>query len=110
VVNAEEYLFNDLDHASAKKWASMLTAAPVMKSPLTHNPYDVLPCAYLVLENDCALPKDYQEGMATSQSKPFTIYRAPCGHSPHLSWTNGLVQKIEEFGNKAVVESSVRAD
>jgi hypothetical protein len=36
--------FNDLAPETAKKWASTLTAAPVMNSPLTHNPYDVLPC------------------------------------------------------------------
>lgn len=106
MVDAEQYLFNDLDVATAKKWASTLTAAPVMNSPLTHNPYDVLPCAYLVLEKDRTLPKEYQEGMAASQSKPFTIYHAPCGHSPHLSWTNELVAKIEEFGTQVLAESS----
>ncbi|KAJ5143305.1 uncharacterized protein N7515_002092 [Penicillium bovifimosum] len=110
VVDAEKYLFNELDQASAKKWASKLTAAPLMKSPLTHNPYDVLPCAYVILEKDCAIPPDLQEQMATSQSKPFTTYRAPCDHSPHLSWTNELAQKIEEFGDKVVTESGIRAD
>ncbi|KAJ5542830.1 hypothetical protein N7535_005254 [Penicillium sp. DV-2018c] len=110
VVDPAKYLFNDLDEASAKKWTSMLTASPLMKSPLTHNPYDDLPCAYLVLEKDCALPKDHQERMATSQSKPFTIYRAPCGHSPHLSWTSELAQQIEEFGSKVMLESRIRED
>ncbi|KAJ5870228.1 hypothetical protein N7455_005169 [Penicillium solitum] len=106
MVDPEQYLFNDLDAATAKKWSSTLTAAPVMNSPLTHKPYDVLPCAYLVLEKDRTLPKEYQEGMAASQSKPFTIYRAPCGHSPHLSWTNELVAKIEQFGNQVLAGSS----
>ncbi|KAJ6087791.1 hypothetical protein N7467_006705 [Penicillium canescens] len=100
MVDPEKFLFNDLDEATAKKWAGTLTAAPVMNSPLTHNPYTTLPCAYLVLENDYTLPKEYQEGMAASQSKPFTMYHAPCGHSPHLSWTTGLVEKIEEFAGQ----------
>jgi hypothetical protein len=100
MVEPEKFLFNDLDEATAKKWAGTLTAAPVMNSPLTHNPYTTLPCAYLVLENDYTLPKEYQEGMAASQSKPFTKYHAPCGHSPHLSWTTGLVEKIEEFAGQ----------
>ncbi|EKV09934.1 alpha/beta-hydrolase [Penicillium digitatum] len=106
MVDPEQYLFNDLDAATAKRWASTLTAAPVMNSPLTHNPYDVLPCAYLVLEKDHTLPREYQEGMVANQSKPFTVYHAPCGHSPHLSWTNELVAKIEEFGNQVLAEST----
>ena len=67
MVDPEKYLFNDVDAATAKKWTSTLTAAPVMNSPLTHNPYDVLPCAYLVLEKDLTLPKEYQERMAASR-------------------------------------------
>ncbi|KAJ6169077.1 hypothetical protein N7497_001920 [Penicillium chrysogenum] len=102
MVDPEHYLFNDLAPETAKKWASTLTAAP----SLTHNPYDVLPCAYLVLEKDRTLPKEYQEGMAASQSKPFTIYHAPCGHSPHLSWTNELAGKIEDFGKEVLTEST----
>lgn len=104
MIYPEKYLFNDVDEATAKKWASTLTAAPVMNSPLTHNPYDVLPCAYLVLEKDLTLPKEYQEGMAASQSKPFTVYHAPCGHSPHISWTDELVAKMEEFGNQVLAK------
>ncbi|CAG8884212.1 unnamed protein product [Penicillium nalgiovense] len=77
---------------------------PRYEQSLTHNPYDVLPCAYLVLEKDRTLPKEYQEGMATSQGKPFRIYHAPCGHSPHLSWTNDLAGKIEDFGKQVLTE------
>ncbi|KAJ5754147.1 uncharacterized protein N7511_008300 [Penicillium nucicola] len=102
MVEPEKFLFNDLDQATAEKWAATLTAAPVMNSPLTHNPYADLPCAYLVLENDCTLPKEYQEGMAASQEKPFTMYHAPCGHSPHLSWTTGLVKTIQGFAHQII--------
>jgi hypothetical protein len=102
MVNPEKYLFNDVDQETAQKWSATLTAAPVMTSPLTHNPYSALPCAYVVLEKDCTLPKAYQEGMASSQTDPFTIYYAPCGHSPHLSWTNELVATIEKFANQVL--------
>ncbi|KAJ5372967.1 hypothetical protein N7517_004973 [Penicillium concentricum] len=105
LVDPEQYLFHDLDAATAKKWASTLTAAPVMNSPLTHSPYDALPCAYLVLEKDRMLPKEYQEEMAASQKRPFTMYCAPCGHSPHLSWTNELAATMEKFGKQVLAKS-----
>lgn len=98
--NPAKYLFNDVDDVTAKKWAATLTAAPVMTCPLTHNPYAALPCAYLVLEKDCAVLKVHQEAMACSQVKSFETYYAPCGHSPHISWTGGLVSTIEKFANQ----------
>ena len=65
-----------------------------------------MPCAYLVTENDLALPVAYQEGMIAMQSaRPevdMTVYRCPAGHSPHLSWTDGLVKAVLEFGKKAL--------
>ncbi|KAF9889602.1 hypothetical protein FE257_007110 [Aspergillus nanangensis] len=95
------FLFPDVDSAMAQKWADTLTAAPIMDSPLTHDPYPDLPCAYVVLDEDRTLPKEYQEGMIAAQrakdSIDFIVYHAPSGHSPHISWTGGLVGKIEEF-------------
>ncbi|KAL2218576.1 hypothetical protein M432DRAFT_662443 [Thermoascus aurantiacus ATCC 26904] len=68
---------------------------------LTNDPYSTVPCAYLVLERDKMLPRQFQEKMAAAQSRkssdnPFTMYRAPCGHAPYISWTDGLVGKMEE--------------
>jgi hypothetical protein len=71
-----------------------------MTVKLTNDAYSALPCAYLVLENDKSLPKEYQEYMISLQTQAgnrFTVYYAPCGHSPHLGWTAGLVGKVEEF-------------
>ncbi|THC90316.1 hypothetical protein EYZ11_010215 [Aspergillus tanneri] len=103
IVDAPRFMFNDLDADTASKWASTLTASPIMTTKLTNDPYSALPCAYVVLENDLTLPKAYQEGMVSLQSqssKPFTVYYAPAGHSPHLSWTSGLVEKVREFAGK----------
>ncbi|KAI1323413.1 alpha/beta-hydrolase [Xylariaceae sp. FL0255] len=97
---AENFFFNDLDPEAAKKWAATLTASPVMTSKLVNDAYSALPCAYLVLEGDVTLPKDYQENMVALQAQKtgvFTLYRSPSGHSPHLSWTDGTVGKIQEF-------------
>ncbi|OOF89827.1 hypothetical protein ASPCADRAFT_11247 [Aspergillus carbonarius ITEM 5010] len=102
-VDAPRYIFSDIDPESAEKWAAGLTASPIMTDRLTNDPYSVVPCAYLVLENDLTLAKEYQEGMIALQSQKgteFTVYRAPSGHSPHLSWTGGVVEKMEDFVDK----------
>ncbi|KAK2616516.1 hypothetical protein QQS21_000559 [Conoideocrella luteorostrata] len=100
IIQAEKFLFNDMDQASAQKWAARLTASPILTTKLTNNAYADLPCAYLVLEGDMTLPKEYQEGMVARQAKKtgeFAIYRSPAGHSAHLSWTDGVVDTVEQF-------------
>jgi hypothetical protein len=104
MVESETYLFNDLDAEEAKKWSAELTASPIMTTRLSNSDvYESLPCAYLVLEGDRTLPKGHQEGIVASQvSKsrvPFTMYHSPAGHPPHLSWTKGMVQVIQEFAD-----------
>ncbi|KAK7748487.1 hypothetical protein SLS62_008527 [Diatrype stigma] len=104
VVDAGKFLFNGVDPAEAKEWEAGLTASPVLTTRLTNDAYAALPCAYLVLEGDLTLPKDYQEGMVVLQAQktgPFAIYRCPAGHSPHLSWTEGVVDTVLDFVGKA---------
>ncbi|KAL3491088.1 alpha/beta-hydrolase [Aspergillus germanicus] len=99
-VDAPRHFFDDIPQEEAEAWAATLTASPIMTVKLTNDAYSALPCAYLVLENDKSLPKDYQEYMISLQTQvgnEFTVYYAPCGHSPHLGWTAGLVGKVEEF-------------
>ncbi|RYP55245.1 hypothetical protein DL770_010930 [Monosporascus sp. CRB-9-2] len=106
IVDAEKYLFNDLDLEISQRWAAGLTASPVLTTKLTNDAYSSLPCAYLVLEGDLTLPKEYQEGMAVLQGQKtgqFTIYRCPAGHSPHLSWTEGVVDTVQNFVAKISV-------
>lgn len=67
---------------------------------LTNDAYSALPCAYLILEGDLMLPKAYQEGMVATQSEKtgaFKIYRCSVGHSPHLSYTEGIVDNVQDF-------------
>ena len=103
IVNAETFLFNGLEHTAAQKWASDLTASPILTTKLTNDAYSALPCAYLVLEDDLTLPKEYQEGMVNTQNQKsgnFTVYRCQSGHSPHLTWTSGVVDILQDFVNK----------
>ncbi|KAI1480773.1 hypothetical protein F4774DRAFT_424699 [Daldinia eschscholtzii] len=103
IVEADKYLFNDLKTSEAERWTATLTASPVSTTKLMNNAYAALPCAYLILEGDLTLPKEYQEGMIAAQSQKtgdFTVYRCPAGHSPHLSWTQGVVNTIQDFIKK----------
>ena len=90
-----------------ERYEATLTASQVPPAVLENDAYTALPCAYLVTENDIALPASYQEGMIAMQSsRPgvnMTTYKCPAGHSPHLSWTEGFVMRVREFAQKAVV-------
>ncbi|KAI9172604.1 hypothetical protein HJFPF1_02111 [Paramyrothecium foliicola] len=99
----EKFLFNDVDSAIAQKYAKTLTASPILTTKLTNDAYASLPCAYLVLDGDLTLPKEYQEGMVAlqeSKTGPFTTYHCPTGHSPHLSWTDGVVATVQGYVEK----------
>lgn len=97
-------MFNDLDPAEAKKWeAKLVPSTGVLTAKLTNDAYSALPCAYLVLDGDLTLPKEYQEGMVALQASKtgdFTIYHSPAGHSPHLSWTEGVADSALDFVRK----------
>lgn len=100
MVEPEKYLFGDLDAGDALKWTKTLTASPILTTKLSNNAYTALPCAYVVLENDVTLAKEYQEAMVALQASKtgeFTKYYSVSGHSPHLSWTEGLVKTVQDF-------------
>ncbi|TGO07073.1 hypothetical protein BTUL_0336g00020 [Botrytis tulipae] len=103
-VEIAKYFFDGLDEAQAKKYESTLTASPILKTNLHNDAYTALPCTYLITENDLALPTVYQEGMiALQNSRPgvsITIIRCPSGHSPHLTWIEGFVAAVREFGKE----------
>ena len=73
---------------------------------LDNDAYTALPCAYLVTENDLALPAAYQDGMVAMQSQrpgvDLTVFWSQAGHSPHLTWTEGLVTKVRDFGQRTL--------
>ncbi|CAG8951328.1 hypothetical protein HYFRA_00008078 [Hymenoscyphus fraxineus] len=101
-----KYFFNGLDEEKAKYYESTLTASPVFQTVLENDPYTALPCAYLVSEDDLALPSAYQEGMVALQNMragvDISITKCPSGHSPHLTWTEGFVSEVQKFGNACV--------
>lgn len=104
MVDPRKSLFNDLESDDeANKWAATLTASPILTTKLTNDAYAALPCAYLVLEDDQTLAKEYQEGMAALQGRKtgeFVMYSCKAGHSPHLTWTQGVVDTVRDFVSK----------
>ena len=102
-----KYFFNDLGDKTAERYEATLTATQVPTTKLENDAYTALPCAYLMTENDLVLPVSYQEAMIAMQSsRPgvnITTYKCPAGHSPHLSWTEGLVAKVREFARGITV-------
>jgi hypothetical protein len=98
MTGAPRYLLNDLDKDTARKWAAKLTATPNLDATLANDAYSALHCAYLVLDAQKVLTKEFQEWMIRMRN--FTIYHAPAGHSPQLSWTTGLAEKLMEFANR----------
>ncbi|KAL8722890.1 MAG: hypothetical protein Q9225_000723 [Loekoesia sp. 1 TL-2023] len=100
-----KYFFNGLDDATAKYYEGTLTASPVLMTVLDNDAYTAIPCAYLVTENDLALPPAYQENMVRMQGQrpgvELSVYRCAAGHSPHLIWIEGLVSAVQDFSQKA---------
>ncbi|KAI4146885.1 MAG: hypothetical protein L6R39_003301 [Caloplaca ligustica] len=74
--NGAQYFFNGLDEATANHYEKTLTASPPFTTVLDNDPYTAIPCAYLITEDDLALPATYQESMLNMQvsrpgAKPF---------------------------------------
>ncbi|KAI8635438.1 Alpha/Beta hydrolase protein [Xylariaceae sp. FL1651] len=59
MVEPEKYLFGDLSPEDARQWTKVLTASPILTTKLSNDAYAALPCAYLILEGDMTLPKEY---------------------------------------------------
>ena len=67
---------------------------------LTNDAYSTLPCAYVFLEEDLMLPMAVQQRMVATQAEKtgtFKCYQLPSGHSPHLSHTEELVERVFDF-------------
>lgn len=98
------HFFNGLDEQTAKYYEATLTASPVFKTVLTNDAYTALPCAYMITENDLALPVAYQEQMiglqTTRDGVRMEMYRSACGHSPHLASPDQLVADVKDFAQK----------
>ena len=97
--------FYNLPDDEAKMWKDTIIpqSYEVQKTILTREAWKYVPSTYLVCENDQAAPAKFQEGFAEMSRS--TIVRCSAGHSPMLSQTAILMEKIVE-----AVESSVNKE
>jgi hypothetical protein len=81
-----------------------MTASPILRTVLENDAYSALPCVYVVTENDIGVPISAQEGMVGLQNMregvDIKVVRCQAGHSPFLTWIEGLVAEVHKFGNE----------
>lgn len=102
-VNSAHYFFNGLPEDTAKYYESTMTVTPFLTTVLDNDAYAELPCAYLITESDLSLPAAFQESMVAIQAQRaevrLAVYRCDTGHSPQLTWTDGLVDCIQSWAS-----------
>lgn len=102
LLGAEQKLYNDLPSPEASLWASrtLPSSHAVQTTKLTRAAWRYIPSTYLVCENDQAVPPQFQEAFAaTAQAH---VERCGSGHSPMLSHTEMLAQRIHNTAMKAI--------
>ncbi|KAL5333798.1 Alpha/beta hydrolase fold-1 [Aspergillus crustosus] len=94
--------FHDIPEEEQQKWASTLlhTSRAVFSGAATYEPWHQIPSAYIITEEDRALPPPYQELMA-GKLETKLIYRLKSSHSPFLSMPDKLADLLEELVGKA---------
>lgn len=72
----------------------MHTSRAVFSGEVTYEPWQDVPCAYIICEEDRALPPPFQELFASKFGGPQNIFRLPSSHSPFLSMPDRLVDVL----------------
>ncbi|KAL4860842.1 hypothetical protein BDV12DRAFT_208760 [Aspergillus spectabilis] len=94
--------FHDLSPEEQQKWSSSLlhTSRELFSGTATYEPWHQIPSAYIMTEEDQALPPPYQEAMAGKLGSELT-YRLKSSHSPFLSMPDRLAGVLEELVGKS---------
>ncbi|PSN60595.1 hypothetical protein BS50DRAFT_579120 [Corynespora cassiicola Philippines] len=105
---ASEYFFHDMPAEEAERLAKELTACPFLTSPLTNDPYPVLPMAYLVCELDRILPPTIQRSMIkeTEQrsGRKIEVLTCAASHEVLVSKPELVADFVAEFAEKCCRE------
>ncbi|KAJ5998890.1 hypothetical protein N7451_006700 [Penicillium sp. IBT 35674x] len=91
--------WQDLSLDKQEKWneMSLHTSRAVFSGESTYEPWRDIPCAYIVCEQDHALPPPFQELFASKMGGPENTYRLPSSHSPFLSMPDRLAELLQEI-------------
>jgi hypothetical protein len=73
------------------------TSRAVFSGESTYEPWTAIPCAYIVCEQDRALPPPFQEIFASKMGGPENTYRLPSSHSPFLSMPDQLADLLQQI-------------
>ncbi|KAE8154362.1 Alpha/beta hydrolase fold-1 [Aspergillus avenaceus] len=90
--------FNDLAASEQEHWMKQLTHAstPVFYGAASHEPWRVIPTAYILAEEDRLLPLVIQEHMVETLGTTRT-YRLQSSHHPFLSMPGKVVDIVDEL-------------
>ncbi|KAJ5317910.1 hypothetical protein PENANT_c004G00505 [Penicillium antarcticum] len=90
---AGEVAWQDLTTEQREKWDSTVrhTSRAVFSGEATYEPWQDIPCAYIICEQDQALLPHIQESFALKICRPGQTHRLPASHSPFLSMPERLV-------------------
>ncbi|OOF92058.1 hypothetical protein ASPCADRAFT_509554 [Aspergillus carbonarius ITEM 5010] len=97
--------FHDIPSEDKELWESRLThtSIAVFSGASTYEPWHDIPTAYIVCEEDRALPLPVQEQMALALNTR-SIYRLKSSHSPYLSMPDKLADILEELAGKGATD------
>ncbi|KAJ5726193.1 uncharacterized protein N7483_007550 [Penicillium malachiteum] len=90
--------WHDIFFDQQEKWNSLTlhTSRAVFSGESTYEPWQEIPCAYIICEEDRALPPSFQELFASKMGGPENTYRLPSSHSPFLSMPDRLVDVLKK--------------
>ncbi|KAL4775139.1 Alpha/beta hydrolase fold-1 [Aspergillus nidulans var. acristatus] len=96
-----EAAMHDLTPEERQKWSSELvhTSRAVFSGASTYEPWHRIPSAYILCEEDLALPLLFQEMMAAKLGTDLT-YRLKSSHSPFLSMPDSLADVLEDLASR----------
>ncbi|KAL2825230.1 alpha/beta-hydrolase [Aspergillus pseudoustus] len=93
------YIWQDISPAKRQAWSAraLPTSRLVFSGENTYEPWREIPCAYIICENDLALPPAFQEMFASKVGGPEWISRLPSSHAPFLSMPDRLAGLLREI-------------
>ncbi|KAJ5833619.1 hypothetical protein N7474_001930 [Penicillium riverlandense] len=91
--------WQDLPPGEQEQWnaAMVHTSRSVFSGEATYEPWHEIPCAYIICEQDHALPPPFQEQFASKVGGPEDTYRLPSSHSPFLSMPDKVAALLQDI-------------
>ncbi|KAJ5885214.1 hypothetical protein N7495_009724 [Penicillium taxi] len=94
--------WSDLPEEDQQKWGALTkhTSRPVFGGECTYEPWNTIPCSYIICEKDEFLHPPIQELFAAKVAGPDRTYRLPSSHSPFLSMPDRVAEILEKIAKE----------